>query len=545
MSGLLRAALAGTAIAFLLIGGVRAGVIGPFSGAYTFLIREVDFYACLPFAAVLIAALAPPVQRAALALAQACGARPVLVAAITAAVLAFGARVVYHAHPLAMDEYAPYFQSAVFAEGRMSGSYPAALLDWLVPKQFQNVFFRVDRTGGGVISIYWPGMALLLTPFTALGAPWLLNPLIGGATVLVMHRLAMELFRDRLAAGLVVLFTLASPAVTLNAVSFYSMPAHLLLNATFALLLLQGSPARAFLAGIAGSAALVLHNPVPHLLFALPWLAWLAGARERRMQLVALVCGYVPLCVVLGLGWINFARAFGTHADGWQLATRTEPVSLAARLLGNILRMPTALVFEARILGLAKLWVWAAPALLVAAAIGAWRLREDTGRWLVLAGCALITLVAYLFVPHDQGHGWGYRYFHSAWLVLPLFAVAALQARGTLSLAETAAARYLAGCALLGLAVMTPFQAVQVEQFVRRHLEQLPSGGAGEPRVLIIDPRRGFYAADLVENDPFLRGRILKLITLGDEADEAMMAARFPGYVLLHRDGRGSVWGVR
>jgi len=86
-------------------------------------------------------------------------------------------------------------------------------------------------------------------------------------------------------------------------------------------------------------------------------------------------------------------------------------------------------------------------------------------------------------------------------------------------------------------------RAVQVEEFMARHLAQRPAAASGEPRVVIVDPSRGFYAIDLVQNDPFLRGRILTFVTRGRAADEAMMAARFPELRLLASDARGSVWG--
>jgi hypothetical protein len=542
---ILIASLAATAASFLLIAGVRSGALGPFAASFSYLLREIDFYACLPLALALLAALLRPLQRAGLALAAWCGAHPVQLAAVTLVGLALGARFVYHAHPLSMDEYAPYFQSTVYASGELAGRFPPPLVDWLVPKQFQNMFFRLDRETGAVIGFYWPGMALLLAPFTALGVPWLLNPLIGGATVLVMHRLGRELFASERAAGLVALFTLASPAVTLNAVSFYSMPGHLLCNAIFTLLLLRPTQARAFLAGVAGSVTLVLHNPVPHLLYALPWIIWLAIDRARRRTLAGLLAGYLPLCLLLGLGWISYIRAFGSARNVLEVTAATEPLSLVARLLGNVLRMPSEVLLQARVLGLAKLWIWAAPALLVTAAIGAWRLRDETGPWLVLACAALATYAGFFFVPYDQGHGWGFRYFHSAWLVIPLFAAAALEARGGVAPDEAAhAGGYLAGCALLGLVAMTPYDALQVERFVRRHLEQVPAATSGTPRVVIIDTSHGFYTADLVQNDPFLRNPVLKLASRGKAADEAMMRERFPELSLLSSSERGTVWGV-
>jgi len=166
--------------------------------------------------------------------------------------------------------------------------------------------------------------------------------------------------------------------------------------------------------------------------------------------------------------------------------------------------------------------------------------------WRVLAGCALLTLSVYFFVPFDQGHGWGFRYFHATWLVLPLLAVAAVaaeQARNEIS--STRLHGYLAACAVLSLVFMTSLRAIQVEDFISRHLAQVPVAPRGETRVTIIEPLGGYYLADLAQNDPFLRERSLVLVTRGPSRDADMMSKRFPQYALLHKDRRGSVWGLR
>ena len=120
------------------------------------------------------------------------GDRPVVIAVITASLLALGTLFVYHNHPLAMDEYAAYFQSRVFAAGRLHGRFPVPLLDWLIPPGFQDYFLNVSWATGSVAEAYWPGFALLLTPFTWAGVPWLCNPVISALTLLVIHRLALE-----------------------------------------------------------------------------------------------------------------------------------------------------------------------------------------------------------------------------------------------------------------------------------------------------------------------------------------------------------------
>ncbi|HET9404587.1 MAG TPA: hypothetical protein VFO57_08395, partial [Burkholderiales bacterium] len=205
---------------------------------------------------------------------------------------------------------------------------------------------------------------------------------------------------------------------------------------------------------------------------------------------------------------------------------------------GRVLGWTSSTGLSVHLLDLAKLWLWAVPALLVCALLGARRLREDRGIWLALAGSALLTYFVYFVVRFDQGHGWGFRYFHSAWLVLPLFAVRALATPGREPLAG-----YLAGCALLSLVVLTGFRALQVEQFVARHLSQLPVAASGKARVRIVNTANGYYAWDLIQNDPFLRGPIT-LGSRGAQADAAMMAARFPQHEQLSEDRRGSVWGT-
>ena len=136
-----------------------------------------------------------------------------------------------------------------------------------------------------VASVYWPGWALILAPFAAAGVSWLANPLLGGLAVLLVHRLVLQLTASNSAAGLAALLTVASPAFTVNAFSLYSMNAHLVCNTAFTILLLRPTPLRALAAGLIGSLALVLHNPVPHLLFAVPWICWLA-VRDSRLRVV-------------------------------------------------------------------------------------------------------------------------------------------------------------------------------------------------------------------------------------------------------------------
>jgi hypothetical protein len=476
------------------------------------------------------------------------GDQPLVIAAITGLVLALGTLVLYHNHPLSMDEYAAYFQSRAFAAGQLHGRFPAPLLDWLVPRGFQDYFLNVSRSTGSVAETYWPGFALLLTPFMWAGVPWLCNPVISALTLLVIHRLALELFDDREAAGFALLLTIASPVIFANGISYYSMPAHLLTNSVFALLLVHPTPRRSAAAGVVGSLALTLHNPVPHMLFAAPWLVWVAFRQGGARLLASLIAGYVPLCVLLGLGWFVFSG----HLQRAGLVSATAPIATADRLQGmlEIFSLPDAAVVLARFIGIAKTWVWAVPGLMILAAAGAVRWRQHV-LCRLLAASACLTLLGYFFVPVDQGHGWGYRYFHSAWMALPLLATAALfrpalvprEASPPARLFEDSETKdFVAACILVTLVLGVGFRAWQLQDFMARDLSQVPQYKGTETRVVILDGRSSFYGADLVQNDPWLRGNEIRMYSHGAAADEQMMAQYYPEFHRVYADRYGTVW---
>jgi hypothetical protein len=497
-------------------------------------------FACM---AALLVALVPAVQNAALRLATAMGTRPGTVAAITTAGLALGSVVGYRSQPLSMDEAAPYMQAAIFASGRLTGQYPPSLLDWLVYPPFQDYFIHVSHVSGEIASAYWPGFALLLTPFALLGVPWLCNPLLGGAAVWVVHALTRSLTGSPMAAGGATLFAVGSVAFTVNAVSFYSMTAHLLCNGLFALCLMQRTPLGALLAGCAGGLALTLHNPVPHMLFAAPWLVWTAVQKDRLRQIVAMAAGYLPWIIVVGFGWHALLQSL--EAVGPARAGTSGIVDSAISTIKGVLRLPGRTLLQDRAIGFAKLWLWAAPMLVVMSIYGAWIWRRATLAGLLVAS-AILTLLGYLFVPLSQGHGWGFRYFHSAWLVLPVLAGAALArpGEGRIDLSEpNQLGKYSLAAALLALVCITPLVLWQVRSFMDAHVAQLPDAPAGTPRVLIISPSSGYYSQDLVQNDPFLRNEVVRMVTQGRAADAKMMRLEFPEYVMLAKTHKGTVWG--
>jgi hypothetical protein len=466
-----------------------------------------------------------------------------LVALACFALLLIGTQLIYRDFPVSMDEYSQTFQAEVFAAGELTGRFPPGIAPLLIPPAFVDYFF-VIAPDGRIASKYWPGFSLLMAPFAAVGARWLLNPLLFAVNLGLMTALGRKLLGAPGAVGWVVLLALASPELWANGISYYAMTAHLTCNLAYSILLLRPTPRRLFAAGLVGSLALVLHNPVPHALFAVPWIAWLALGRDRIRRLAALAAGYLPLCLLLGVGWFLFLRAdLGPLFSGPSASAAASPeigdgTQSALEIVGDAFQAPTVASLWGRALGWLKLWLWTAPGLVLLAAFGfARQLREApsgpaTGARtaLVLLGvAALTTLLGYVVVPFTQGHGWGFRYFHQGWHALPLLAAAWLSRPGV---AASRLARAVGAAALLSVLLAVPLRATQVRGFVTSLTGQLPhleqQLEPEEVGIYFVDLRLGYYRQDLVRNDPFFRGPLILMLTQGPERDEAVARALLP-----------------
>jgi hypothetical protein len=202
--------------------------------------------------------------------------------------------------------------------------------------------------------------------------------------------------------------------------------------------------------------------------------------------------------------------------------------------VGGSFSFPDSAMLVARAIGIAKVWVWAVPGMLVLAIAGAWRWRANPYcRLLTLS--ALVTLAGYLLVPADQGHGWGFRYFHSAWMSLPLLAAGAFVGRAD----TTREMRdYLVVCALLTLTASWTLRAVQIHEYTAGCVERTPHYSGTEPRVIF---KR---LETLIPNDPWLRGGVVRLIAHDPASDADVMRRYFPTYHPVYSDWHGTVWSA-
>jgi hypothetical protein len=182
-----------------------------------------------------------------------------------------------------------------------------------------------------------------------------------------------------------------------------------------------------------------------------------------------------------------------------------------------------------------KMCVWAMPSLFALALLGTILRRADS-RVRLLVSSATLTFLAYLFVRFDQGHGWGYRYFHSAWGVVPILAGCAMADRPQI---DGRLISFAGASAILSLLLLIPFQMRQIDQFIAQHLAQLPPPRRPGNNVYFIHPLGGFYLADMIQFDPLLRSRDLLLVSHGAALDVQLIQRNWPDAAKVS-SGRGA-----
>jgi hypothetical protein len=514
---------------------------------FEYLLREQDIAGSVFFIAIALAACLPRTRSRALDFVQALGRNPWAVAAVAFVALCAAMFAVALNHALAGDEHLTLFQSRAFAAGRLTGELPPDLVFRLIPAYYQWRWLIASETTGQVAIVYWPGFSLLLAPFSLVGVPWACNPLLAALSLVLMAKLATRLTGNDAAGGWAMLLALASPGFTAMALSYFSMTAHLFLNLLFAWLLVQGGFKRCIAAGIVGSLALVLSNPVPHILFALPWLVWIARWPHARRNLVALGAGYAPLCLVVGVGWWLFLRGLQGRTTAELFPSDDDPFHRLGNLLWYlhmefraVFMTPGGETIAHRIAEQARLWTWAVPGLPLLAIAG-WWLQRRVAEVNLLALSLLITLFGYLFVLFDQGYGWGARYVHSAWGALPVLAAAAMVSLGD-GESATRVRSYVVRLALLSLVFGTALRFFQIRLFMDDQLSIRPPFEKGVRQVVFIAPNSVYYTQDFLQNDPFLRDPVIFMASRGIPRDEELIKRRFPGARKTYDAPNGQVW---
>ncbi|MFO7676057.1 MAG: glycosyltransferase family 39 protein [bacterium] len=146
--------------------------------------------------------------------------------------------------PHIQDSIAQLFQARIFARGRL----------FLDSPRFAEFFDYTHIINNGRWYSQYPFLhSLLMVPFVFVGAPWLLNPLLGALTVPVIYLLGRELYGERTGrlAGVLACIT---PFIFNMSAEYMNGASALLFATLFALFyfrtLREGRPRQALLAGL-------------------------------------------------------------------------------------------------------------------------------------------------------------------------------------------------------------------------------------------------------------------------------------------------------
>ena len=454
--------------------------------------------------------------------------------------------LLFRGEPVIQDSQAQLFHARILASGRWVAALPA------MPE-----FFAAEHiiTEGGFYSQYPPGHIVLLALGVLLGAPSLINPLLGACGLLVLRALGSALYGEatgRRAA----LLALVSPFALFMSCEYMNHASGFL---AFGLVLLasvkltRGERSAASTLGwamVCGFAmgAVVLIRPLTGLLcvpVALYLTAWATrDLRHRAGPLLvsgSFAVGVASLLLAWNqattgdpLLWGYIVRWGPEHTLGFGIAPWGEPHTPWLGLQHTLSNFDAWNLF---------LFGGPLPALFFVA-LGVERDQKEAFTWVMVA--APLALVAIHFAYFFQDLTFGPRYLYEGSVVAFLLAARGLETIPTrlaawrgMSLQQSNRLTKMGIVLSTCLAFGTVFPGLAFEY---RHAYAV-SGRVVEPaRALVGDGRAIVFVEDLREAgyvmDPDASAPILFVLDLGDLNNVRFVCAHPDRQAFTHRDGR-------
>lgn len=475
---------------------------------------------------------------------------PAVIAVLAALALSWFA---FERMPHVEDEVAYLFQARTFAEGVLTLPPP--------PEAAQPGldYYLIEVKDGRWFASTLPGWPAVLTLGVLVGAPWIINPILAGISVM----LAYDITRRRAgteAGDLVALMMGTSPWLLSAAASLmpHTLTLTLILFAWWLVLRSEDTGRRRARAMVLAGLAMGLifaARPLDGLVMGVLTGLWIVTGRESpilraaqysagAVAVAALLLAYnavitgnallLPLTDYLNRHWGPGANAYGFGPDigppgGW-VSLDLWPGHSALEALLNTVESVTSLEFD--MLG----WPIGSLALVFAWAI--WRKKAGFDLAMALvAGVVIVVMALYWFA---DTYYLGPRY----WFVAA-FPFLYLSARGYQEIRARFAGRdhldfvridaALATCCLFGLLVFTPWRGVtkyfEYGGFYSLFRSEAERGAFGSDVVLFTDI--GEEGSALMLNDPELSGDGPVFIRATAGIDVEAVATAFPGRKIL------------
>jgi Dolichyl-phosphate-mannose-protein mannosyltransferase len=382
---------------------------------------------------------------------------------------------------------------------------------------------------------------LLLVPGILLGVPWLVNPMIGALTLLVVYRLGMLVY-GRSAALLAPFFMLFSPFFLLHSASYLAHPSNLLFIALFVFFYVRGIEGRAsrdfLLAGLCGSMSFLI-RPFDQVAVFSPLGAFLLLLVLKRKVAVwqLLWFGISHMVGVLLLLAYNYLQTGNPLTLGYQVGYDGPFFDL---------HLPGRQFIPEYFL---HLLVWTFPFVPLLALLDTiW--RGETGKkslteqpWDSLLFLVFLSNVFwYAFVPFHYWAGYGPPSYYGSF-----FALALLGARGAVGLMNRLNSRWttedragfaavaLGICLSLCLCWLFPVKLVEAYRCINARLglyHKIEQKRLQNAAVFIRSIREEFAPWDLTRNTSGFWGTVLYVHDLGEL--NPLLIRQYPGRKFFH-----------
>lgn len=459
---------------------------------------------------------------------------PVLLAigAAMVGLLAFGTYALMDNFPLSIDERMVLFDMSVFERMQLATPLAASWRPYVTA--LMPAFLLNPTMPTGVVSSYLPMNALLRAAFSKVADPVLFNPLLalaGGAALLDIARRVFG--RDNRACWVVLLVYALSAQMLVNAMTVYSMTAHMALNLIWLAAFLRGGRIGHSVAIVTGFVATGLHQLAFHPFFVAPFILWRIRHREWRQVLL-----YGTAYAAIILWWIYYP-ILASHAVA--SSTQSSPGSNFLARIGGAISQPNGGTIFNMFCNLLHFAAWQNITLIpLISASAACALRERGLPAVLLFGIAL-WLTFLTFVMPFQGHGWGYRYLHP---YLGSFALLAGYGYQELkAIIGRSADGFVIGLSGVTAVVTIPLLFVAAHRFILPYatLEQLvarqsaPMVLIDTSRVATVDGRWAQNAIETVRNSPDLANHPLRIASSYVSAEQLAALCRIGRITVVSR----------
>lgn len=404
-------------------------------------------------------------------------------------------------YDMSRDEQMATFDAAVFARNALVAPLPEI---WRQHSDALNTMFmyRADPRAAW-ISDYLPLNASLRAIVGTLAPSTLTGPLltlIGGLALWSCVRRIWPDEREPAVVGL--LLYLCSAQILVNGMTAYAMPGHLAFNLVWLRLFLHRQPWSDAAALVTGFAAVGLHQPIMHPLFAAPILSLLLFARDWRRSALYFV-GYLAI----GCFWYWWPTWIVPRVSAGSIIAERETADYLTRLWSALENGGDFRIVD-MMANLLRFIAWEHILLIPLALIGLRRARHNP-LVAALAGGILLTIVVMTIILPYQGHGFGYRYLHG---LIGNFILLALFGWTSIGAALPRWRSLLLRTTLAGTMILLPTQLWMAHAFyspparISHDLDRIDAD------YVIIGAGDAPFVGDLVINPPFLDRRPLRLL---------------------------------